>query len=39
MGLERIQIRARKGPKEPWTQVERAAAVRSKIWVALSLSL
>ena len=35
---ETAQIKARKAPKEPWTDEERAA-VRPKVWVALSLSL
>ncbi len=34
----RAQIKARKAPKEPWTEEERAA-VRPKVWVTLSLSL
>ncbi|MDA8195386.1 MAG: hypothetical protein M0Z53_15540 [Thermaerobacter sp.] len=34
----RAQIKARKSAKEPWTEAERAA-VRPKVWAALSLSI
>lgn len=34
----RKQIKASKGPNEPWTEAERAA-VRPKVWVPLSLAI